>query len=97
MLRGAVDLRAPRLAVLRHLTPPLEGRRDARVLERLVQRVPVRELRPPVRPRVADPRGEELAREPLVAHPGNVPRPAKFPQRDAVVEVLDLQSNNSDF
>ena len=67
MLRGAVNLRAPRLAVLRHLAPPLEVRRDARVLERLVQRVPVRELRPPVRPRVADPRGEKIARGALVA------------------------------
>ena len=69
----AVDQCAPRATVLRQVAPPLhvllpaENRRDARLLERLVQRVPVRELGSPVGPRVADPRGEELARKSLVA------------------------------
>ena len=77
-----MDQCAPRATVLRQVAPPLhvllpaENRRDARLLERLVQRVPVRELGSPVGPRVADPRGEELAREPLVAHASNMPRPA---------------------
>ena len=92
----AVDQCAPRATVLRQVAPPLhvllpaENRRDARLLERLVQRVPVRELGSPVGPRVADPRGEELARKPLVAHASNMPRPAELAHGDVVVEVLDL-------
>ena len=55
VLGQAVDARAPRRAVLRHLAPRLEVRRDARALERPVQRVAERVLGPPVRARVADP------------------------------------------
>ena len=55
VFHSAVDHRAPRAAVLRLLAPPLEVRRDARVLERLVQRVSERELRPPVWTRVTNP------------------------------------------
>ena len=53
----AVDQCAPRATVLRQVAPPLhvllpaENHRDARLLERLVQRVPVRELGSPVGPR----------------------------------------------
>jgi hypothetical protein len=75
VLGQAVDARAPRRAVLRHLAPRLEVRRDARALERPVQRVAERVLGPPVRARVADPRGEELARDQFGAHARDVPCP----------------------
>ena len=57
-----MDHRAPRATVLRLLAPPLEVRRDARVLERLVQRMPERELWTPMRPWPADPGSEKLPR-----------------------------------
>ena len=50
ILGQAVNARAPRRAVLRHPAPLLEVRWQARARQRLVQRVPERELRTPVRP-----------------------------------------------
>ena len=88
VLGQAVYARAPRRAVLRHRTPLLEVRWQARARQRLVQRVPERELRTPVRARVTNPRGEEPARQPLVAHASDVPRPAQHTQVDVEVDAF---------
>ena len=83
--------RHARRAVLHHLAPRLEVRWQARARQRLVQRVPERELRTPVRSRVTNPRGEEPARQPLVAHASDVPRPAQHTQVDVEVDIFDPQ------
>ena len=55
VFRSSVDAFAPRFTILRQLAPLLEFCRQIRAFERLVQRMSVRELGTPVRPRVEDP------------------------------------------
>ena len=45
-----------------------------------------------MRARVTDPRGQEPAREPLVAHARNMARPAKLARRDELVQRFHLQA-----
>ena len=80
----------PARAVLREFGPLLEVRRYACPLERLVQRMPERELWTPMRPWPADPGSEKLPRRPILRHACDVASPPELAERDVVVHRLHL-------
>ena len=77
----------PARAVLREFGPLLEVRRYACPLERLVQRMPERELWTPMRPWPADPGSEKLPRRPILRHACDVASPPELAERDVHLEL----------
>ena len=75
-LRRLIDELLPARAVLRELGPLLEVRRYACPRERLVQRVPERELWTPIQPWPTNPGGEKLPWRPILCHARDVASPS---------------------
>ena len=89
-LRRLIDELLPTRAVLRELGPLLEVRCNACPRERLVQRVPERELWTPMRPWPTNPGGEKLPWRPILCHARDVASPSKLAKRNVVVYRLQL-------
>ena len=75
-LRRLIDELLPARAVLRELGPLLELRRNACPRERLVQRMPERELWTPMWPWPTNPGSEKLPWRPILCHARDVASPS---------------------